>query len=262
MLTRENFTSALEGLELGHKPAIAHASLRSFGAIQGGAETVLEALLASVSALIMPAFTYKTMITPEVGPPNNGLTYGRQRDLNLIALPFHGTMPVDPMIGALAETLRNYPGAMRTAHPILSFVGVHVQDALISQTISDPFAPIGWLAERDGWVLLLGVDHTANTSIHYAEKRAGRQQFARWALTRNRIVECPGFPGCSDGFEAIRPEVMPVTRRTRLGNSFIEAIPLQPLLRAVEARIKKDPLALLCRRDDCERCDAVRICES
>jgi aminoglycoside 3-N-acetyltransferase len=258
MLTSEHFSSALESLDLGNKPAIAHASLKSFGAINGGAGTVLGALLASVSGLMMPAFTYKTMISPEVGPPNNGLIYGRQRDLNLMAVPFHHTMQVDPLIGMLPETLRHYPGAVRTAHPILSFTGVDMNDALMIQTLYNPFAPVGWLAGQDGWVILLGVNHTVNTSMHYAEKLAGRRQFVRWALTGNRIVECPGFPNCSEGFEAIRPDIEHVTRRAPVGDSFIEAIPLQPLLQAVEMRIKNNPLALLCQREECERCDAIR----
>ena len=47
MLTLKDFNSALESLELGNKPAIAHASLRSIGDIHGGAEAVLKALLGS-----------------------------------------------------------------------------------------------------------------------------------------------------------------------------------------------------------------------
>jgi len=258
MLTYEDFNSALESLELENKPAIAHASLKSFGAIQGGAETVLNALLTSVSGLMMPTFTYKTMIAPEVGPPNNGLDYGKQRDLNRMAVPFRYDMPVDPLIGMLSETLRQAPDAMRTAHPILSFAGIHVGEALVTQTIYSPFTPIGWLADKAGWVLLLGVGHTVNTSIHYAEKMAGRHQFVRWALTRRRVVECKYFPGCSDGFEAIRPDLEDVTRRVEVGDSFIEAIPLHSLLQAVETRIQEKPLALLCQRKECERCDAVR----
>jgi len=258
MLTIDDFNAALENFGLGKKPAIAHASLRSFGAIEGGAETVLRALLKHVGGLIMPTFTYKTMIVPEVGPPNNGLKYGKQRDLNLMAELFRYDMPVDPLIGALSETLRHYPGAVRTAHPILSFVGVNVNHALLTQTIYSPFAPIGWLADQDGWVLLLGVDHTVNTSIHYAEKKAGRRRFVRWGLARKRIVECPEFPGCSDGFEAIRADIESVTRRAEVGDSFIEAIPLRALLSAVETRLIADPLALLCQRDECGRCDALR----
>ena len=259
MLSAVDFQLALESLELENRPAIAHASLRSFGAIQGGAETVLQVLLSYVSSLVMPTFTYKTMIIPEVGPPNNGLAYGTHLDLNRMAEPYQHDMPSDRLIGVLSEILRNYPGVMRTSHPILSFAGVNANDALVTQTIFNPFAPIGKLADQDGWVLLLGANHTSNTSIHYAEKLAGRHQFVRWALMRKRIVECPGFPGCSDGFEAIRAEMADVSRRAEVGSSFIEAIPLHPLLQVVEDTIKKKPLALLCQRDVCERCDAVRV---
>jgi aminoglycoside 3-N-acetyltransferase len=206
----------------------------------------------------MPTFTYKSMITPEVGPPNNGLTYGSQLDQNRMAEPFHLDMRADPLMGILPETLRHYPGMNRTAHPILSFAGVNAGDALNTQTIYNPFAPIGWLADRDGWVLLLGVNYTVNSSMHFAEKLAGRRQFVRWALTKKRIVECPGFPGCSEGFEAVRPDIANVSRRAQVNNSFIEAVPLHPLLQAVEMRIKRDPLALLCQREDCERCNAIR----
>lgn len=261
MLTLDDFSFALKRLDLGRKPAIAHASLRSFGAIRGGAETVLTALLSSLSGLVMPAFTYKTMIIPEVGPSNNGIVYGSGRDLNRMAVPFRYKMRVDPMIGMLADVMRYAPGAMRTTHPILSFVGVKVNDALGMQTMKEPLGLIGWLSNMDGWVLLLGVDHTVNTSIHYGEKLAGRRSFVRWAWIGNRVAECPGFPNCSDGFEAIRPDVHHVTRRAEIGESFIEAIPVRALLQAVETRIKNDPLAILCQRDSCERCDAVRSIE-
>lgn len=258
MLTVAHLNSALESLKLEHRPAIVHASLKTFGVIQGGAEMVLGALLSHVSGLMMPTFTYKSTIVPEVGPPNNGLEYGKQRDLNRMAEAFHYDMPVDPLIGVLAETLRHFPGVMRTAHPILSFAGVHMNEALVIQTVYSPFSPIGWLTDQAGWVLLLGVDHTVNTSIHYAEKMAGRYQFVRWALTKKRIVECRGFPGCSDGFESIRSDIESVTRRTEIGESFIEAIPVHTLLQTVENQIKRSPLALLCQREECERCDTVR----
>jgi len=124
--------------------------------------------------------------------------------------------------------------------------------------LDNPLAPVGKLAEQDGWVLLIGVDHTVNTSIHYGEKLAGRRQFVRWALTPDRIVECPGFPGCSRGFEAIRPSLEVITRRIESGSAVVQAIPLSRLFEIVVETIKKDPLALLCQQDDCERCNAVR----
>src|SRR5262245_51620475 len=79
---------ALEDLDLADKPIILHASLRPFGYIKSGVDAVLRAVLSSFKSVMMPAFTYKTMVTPEVGPQNNGITYGSDKDLNKMAQPF------------------------------------------------------------------------------------------------------------------------------------------------------------------------------
>jgi aminoglycoside 3-N-acetyltransferase len=250
--------TGLVKLGLGKSLVIAHASLRAFGHIEGGAETMLEALLDSVRGVIIPTFTYKTMLNPEVGPPRNGMTYGSEANLNKMAEAFHSDMPADKTMGVLPETLRKHPKAKRSMHPIQSFAGIQADVILNSQTIFNPLAPIGALAERDGWVLLLGVDHRVNTSIHYAEKLGGRMQFIRWALLPDRVVECPGFPGDSEGFEAIAPTVEKYTRRVEIGNALVQAVHLKSLIKVVVDELNKNPFALLCQRQDCERCNAVR----
>ena len=262
MLSYSDFKTGLNSLGLNNVPVIAHASLKAFGPIQGDGDTwlntVLMALLDTTGGLMMPTFTYKTMITPGVGPANNGIIYGRQVDLNRMAEPFHYEMPADPLMGALPEALRKNPQSARTSHPILSFAGLGVDFALAAQTLYNPLEPIGALANHGGWVLLMGVDHTVNTSIHYAEKLAGRLQFVRWAVVKDRIVECRGFPGCSDGFAGLAADLEGYTHRVEIGLSFVDAIPLKALIQVVRARIKANPLDLLCQREDCQRCQAVR----
>ncbi len=250
---------AFDGLGLAGKPVIAHASLKKFGDIPGGPKTVIQALLASCSGVVMPAFTYKTMIVPEVGPPNNGITYGSKTDHNKMAQPFTHTMPPDKMMGILPAALLRERRALRTSHPILSFSGIHTDDILLTQTLFDPLAPIKALADKNGWMVLINVDHTANTSIHYAEKLAGRRQFIRWAMIPDRILECPGYPGDSSGFNEIEEYIRTDTIRVDMeGGAFIQAVPLKRLMDAVVECIKRDPLALLCQRSDCERCFEVR----
>lgn len=257
-ITFTDLRTALFKLGLSHTPVIAHASLRSFGEVVGGAETVLRAMLDSVWALIMPTFTYATMITPEVGPSNNGIAYGTETDLNRMAEPFRRDLPADKQMGIIPETLRLHPRARRTGHPIQSFAGIYAEKFLAAQNLQNPLGPIGALVEADGWVLLLGVDHTVNTSIHYAEKLAGRRNFTRWALLPDRIIECPGFPGDSAGFEAIAPDMANVVRTVNVGDAMIQAMPIRDLMRVVTERIHADPLALLCNRPECLRCNAVR----
>lgn len=248
----------LRDLHLGEVPVIVHASLKSFGQVEGGAETVVSALTAVFPTVITPTFTYKTMVTPLAGPEHNAIAYGSGTDQNRMAEFFTPQMPADSLMGILPETLRKHPSASRSIHPIQSFAGINAGKILGTQTIADPLAPLGALEKADGWAVLIRVDHTVNTSIHYAEKLAGRKQFVRWALTPKGVVECPGFPGCSAGFQSIAPEMEPHARRVKIGDALVQAVPLKMLFAVVVTQLKKDPLALLCQQEDCERCGEIR----
>ena len=259
MLAYRDFITGLRKLDIDHtRPVIVHASLSAFGEVHGGAETVLGALCSSFDTLIMPVFTYKTMITPEVGPPDNAISYGSGKDNNRMAEIYRPDMPTDTMMGVLAEYLRNHPKAYRSMHPILSFAGINAKQTLDSQTTHEPLLPIQTLIDEEGWVLLMGVDQTVNTSIHYGEQLSGRKQFIRWALTSKGIIPCYGFPGCSDGFEAITPHLDEVIRNVKVGEAVIHAVPLVNLMDSVCGMLKEDHLALLCAREDCARCNAIR----
>jgi len=259
MVSFRDLQAALRRLEIDPvRPVIAHASLSAFGKVLGGAETVLGALLAVFPTLVMPAFTYKTMLTPEEGPPHNAIEYGTEYDRNRMAEFYRPSMPVDRLIGAVSEALRNHPKAQRSTHPILSFCGIQAESFLSAQTCEEPLAPIRLLTERGGWVLLLGVDHTVNTSIHFGERRAGRAGFVRWALTPKGVRECPGFPGCSDGFGQLAHRLEAITRSTQAGAAQIQALPLRDLIEITRRTVSDDPQALLCNRSYCERCQEVR----
>jgi len=258
-LSFRDLYTALRKLGLDRKrPVIAHASLSAFGRVTGGAVTVVGALISISDSLIMPAFTYKTMVIPEVGPLGNAIDYGSGMYTNRMAQFFHPDMPVDRLIGSIPEALRCYPNAGRSSHPILSFTGLNARRFLEAQTMTEPLAPIRRLHEEGGWVLLLGTGYTVNTSLHYAERLAGRKQFLRWALTPMGAAACPGYPGCSDGFNELEPDLASVTRRVQIGNALVQAVSLADLVQAACARIADDPYALLCARSDCERCNAVR----
>lgn len=248
----------LRDLQLGAAPVIIHSSLKSIGEVEGGAQTVVVALAAVFQSVLVPTFTYKTMLTPLTGPEHNAITYSSGEAQNRLAEFFTSWMPADPLMGIIPETFRNHPRAERSIHPIQSFAGINAVNLLKAQTMADPLGPLRALEKEGGWAVLLGVDNTVNTSIHYAEKLAGRRQFLRWALTPKGVVECPGFPGCSAGFQAIAPEMEKFTRKVQIGAASVQAVPLVMLFKVVIARIKKDPLALLCQQEDCERCGEIR----
>lgn len=245
------------GLE-SYSRVIVHASLTAFDHVSGGARSLIGALLETCETVIMPSFTYATMVVPPVGPVDNGLDYGSGNGNNLEANIFSLDLPADESLGPAPEVLRHHELARRSAHPILSFVGVNADEALGGQTAETPMAVIEWLADFDGDVLLIGEGHRRNFSLHYAEKLIGRKQFTRWALTRGGVVECPGMPGCSHGFQAIAPRLDRIARRDNLDGAPFELIPLRDLLNVATGWLREDPLAMLCSDDTCPCCTAIR----
>lgn len=259
MISYRDIVQSLQQVGVVHSSRlIVHASLSAFGPVAGGAETLVGALLASAETVVMPSFTLRTMVVPPVGPPDNALEYGDPEGMNDSAEIFRPDLAADEAMGVVAETLRRHPKAGRSHHPLLSFTGVNAEEGLAAQTLEAPLAPVAWLAEYDGDALLVGVDHRASTSVHWAEKLAGRKQFVRWALTPDGVVICPGIPGCSDGFAVLASRLEGVARRADLGQASIELVPLRDLLHVAGGWIREDPRALLCDRPGCERCAAVR----
>ena len=80
-------------------------------------------------------------------------------------------------MGQVAECFRCHPGARRSSHPLLSFVAVGPNAIRIVQNhpLSGAFgesSPLGRLYELGASILMLGVGHESNTSLHLAEHRA------------------------------------------------------------------------------------------
>ncbi len=118
--------------------------------------------------------------------------------------------------------------------------------------------PLRWLYDHQGDVLLLGADHTANVTIHLAEKMAGRKSFVRWAIDQERAYRLQDFPGCTRGFNAVAPKLAWVAQHTSLGQTTIQRIPVRSLVDAAMQMIRDDRTALLCEDPACALCNAIR----
>jgi aminoglycoside 3-N-acetyltransferase len=236
---------------------IVHSSLSSFGYILGGAQTVVGALTAVCGTVIAPSFTYQTLLVPRTGPELNGMGY---EEPVYDAEFFAPDMPAHRTIGNIPNALLKHPNHWRSNHPALSFVGVgrDAEAILGTQSYEDPFAPLSWLADNGGDVLLMGVTHRTNTSIHVGEWRAGRPPFTRWSLAQGKAVEFK-WPGDSSGFDAITPHIRPIVTHGQIGQANIQRIPSGKLVEITTNLIRKDPFALLCFNDDCDRCRDMRV---
>jgi aminoglycoside 3-N-acetyltransferase len=80
-------------------------------------------------------------------------------------------------MGKIPETFRKQNGVVRSMHPQDSFAafGKHAHfitaDHMLDTALG-PGSPLQKVYDLDGWILLLGVGHGNNTSLHLAEYKA------------------------------------------------------------------------------------------
>ncbi len=259
MISYHNLTGALKTMGLRRDiPIIAHIDHSVFSKINGGTATLMGALLTTVDNVMIPAFTFSTMVTPEKGPENNNMQYGVSSGNNLDAKIFSHALPSELSNQEAIDILKEFPGTFRSSHPIFSFYGLGLDIVLVDQPPDKPYLPIKKLSNLGGWVVLIGADPSQKFSIHYAEFLAGRKQYLRWALTPDGIFACPHFPGCPNGFHTLDYHLQEKLRITMVEDSRLCAVPLEIMIRTAVALLKEDPFALLCNDLQCKRCNLVR----
>lgn len=155
-----------------------HTSLSKLGFVVGGAETLIRALLEIVGesgTLVMPSQTWKNL------DPSTGVHWNEPAEWWPIIREHWPAYDkeVTPAIGmgSVAEMLRKWPGARRSDHPARSVaaVGRHAAYITADHDLSNIFgsgSPLDKCYQLDGHVLLIGVGHDKNTSLHLAETRA------------------------------------------------------------------------------------------
>ncbi len=157
---REEITAGLR--RVGIRPGdtvLVHSSLSAFGRVQGGAPTVIQALLDLLGpsgTAVFPAFTwgkYHAITKPVV--------FDLARE------------PVKNEVGIVPETFRTWPGVIRSAHLCHSVAarGPHARDVLGTNGHAwGPGSTFGQLEQLDAWNLFLGVGTRSCTALHHVEE--------------------------------------------------------------------------------------------
>lgn len=178
-LTVKTLTKQLQACGLGDGQTIlVHLAMSKLGWVIGGPEAIILALLAAVGAsgTIMMVTNSNDNTDPAEwqNPPIPEAWWQSYRDNRPAYHPL--TSPTRGM-GVVPELFRTWPGAIRSAHPAFSLtaLGPNAEYLTADHLLHEEFghrSPVGRLYELDGHVLLLGVDHFNNTSLHHAEFRA------------------------------------------------------------------------------------------
>ncbi|MEV5966139.1 AAC(3) family N-acetyltransferase [Kribbella sp. NPDC051952] len=263
-VTAEEIADGLRRLGLDKtSTVIVHSSLSSFGYVDGGAEAVCQALTSVCGTLLLPGGSWDLTgipAPPGIARPNNAYEPAAcwaEFDKKLSqATSFRMDLPVDRWLGVIPETFRRTRSPLRTAHPLFSYqaIGPDAERLLAAQRLDWPLGPIEAL---DGDVLLIGVDHTSNTTIHLAEQLLGMSRFYRYAKgPDNTWMELPNISGESHRFDAIEPALRSVTKEVHIGRSRVRRIPKDAVLAATTRLVLDNPAALLCTDNPECRCAA------
>ena len=157
-----------------------HASLRSLGRAEGGADTVLSALrraLGPDGTLVVPAFTSDNSDRSAAHLERvRGLSDEARTAFRESMPPFDRATTPSTGLGILAETTRLHPRSLRSAHPQTSFAALGPHAAQIVEDHSPDChlgesSPLARLYDLRAQILLLGVGYDRCTAFHLGEYR-------------------------------------------------------------------------------------------
>lgn len=242
--------------QLGVQPGsllLVHTSLRNVGWVSDGPTAVINALrtvLGPDGTLVMPTMTDGEQL------------YDRR------------TTPTVHM-GIVAETFWRMAGVLRSTHPAGSFaaVGPLAQIIAAPQPLDPPHgidSPPGRVYTHDGWILLLGVDHSANTSIHVAENMSNApyrivdRLLVQEEDGETRWVEIAEVNHCCRNFAKVGAPLAAREQLTigKVGNATAQLMRARHLVDLACELMAEDPYYLLCPPGQCQfedECDEARV---
>jgi aminoglycoside 3-N-acetyltransferase len=166
------------GLEAG-MTLIVHSSFKKLGTyVCGGPQAfimAIEQVLGPEGTLVMPTQSGDLSDPADWQRPPVPMEWWETIRREMPA--YDPDLTVTSGMGIIPETFRKQQSVVRSEHPMWSFAawGKYAQYIVSEHRPEEglgDFSPLGKLYELDAFILLVGVGHNSNTSLHLAEYRA------------------------------------------------------------------------------------------
>lgn len=178
--------------------------------------------------------------------------------------------PASEDLGIVADTFWRMPGVVRSDHPFAFAAAGPLAERVVAGPLPTPphvpESPIGRVHDLDGQVLLLGVSHDADTTLHLAELLAG----VPYRIPKHITVMRDGRPArveygendhCAELFRLADRWLRDrgLQREGVVGHAQARLIRSRDVVRVAMEHLSRDPFVFLHPADaGCEECAVAR----
>ncbi len=266
MNIKEKIKHAIADLNLSGKNVCIHSSMRTYGSKSHDLPQIIkEAFLENSCTILVPTFSYmlEAKPVPHLMPKQNAagdysdLLSKNDDDVEIFSVDCKHISTKD--MGVFAEHVLFDSNSVRGNHPTNSFTAIGENSVKFTenQRWDDVYAPLKYLCDTDGYLILMGVDLDCATIIHYAEEVAGRNLFIRWAKDSSGETVSANAGSCSDGFNNFEDALSIIERKITVDGCVWRCFKASDLVEICAAEMKKNPMISHCGDKTCERCNDI-----
>lgn len=250
MLTFHEASIKLRGLGLQNGDIVlVHSSYKSFGVVEGGPQTIIDAILNVIGeegTLVVPTFTFSFC-----------------DQFNSTGKGYFNVNTTPSEMGILTEVVRNMPKSKRSVNPIYS-VAVHgkLVNELASVDDKNVFGKdsiFGKLHKLNGKIMINGLGYNDSwTFVHYIEEMEGcnyryHKNFSGKIIVDNREYEDTFIMRVRDVENGVVTNVDPMGKMLeergivsfmQIGQSTVKLFGTQDAYRITASEMKKNPKLL------------------